>query len=431
VRDRRLLLGLKQADVAREAGISPAYLNLIEHNRRRVGAALLEALAQALNTEAALLAEGAEGALYDALREAAAAATTTEVRPETDRIEDFVDRFPGWAGLLAARQAQVDGLARTVEQLSERMTQDPFLSASLHEVLSAITAIRSTSAILAEAGDVGPQWRERFHRNIHDDSVRLSNLSAGLVAWLDQLRSPESGLASPQEELESWLAACGWYVAGIEQQDGEPQSVIADAPELASAASRRLALAHVQQLAGDRSRLDLRALSAALTQQGFDPLRLAGTLDLPPPLVFRRIAALPAPGGAADLGVAFPEGAAYVACDASGALSFRRPAPGFPFPRFGAACALWPLFEAAQHPFTPIRRWLATAGRGAGARFLAHAWAERTFPEGAEGPAVLTAHMLVLPADSGQTGPFRTVGSTCRVCTKPECPARREPSILT
>ncbi|MGB5871554.1 MAG: helix-turn-helix transcriptional regulator, partial [Albidovulum sp.] len=38
IRDRRLLLGQKQADLARKVGISPAYLNLIEHNRRRVGA---------------------------------------------------------------------------------------------------------------------------------------------------------------------------------------------------------------------------------------------------------------------------------------------------------------------------------------------------------------------------------------------------------
>ena len=38
VRERRLRIGMKQADLARAAGISPAYLNLIEHNRRRVGA---------------------------------------------------------------------------------------------------------------------------------------------------------------------------------------------------------------------------------------------------------------------------------------------------------------------------------------------------------------------------------------------------------
>ena len=36
IRERRSLLGLRQADVARAAGISPAYLNLIEHNRRRI-----------------------------------------------------------------------------------------------------------------------------------------------------------------------------------------------------------------------------------------------------------------------------------------------------------------------------------------------------------------------------------------------------------
>ncbi|MFZ1663291.1 MAG: helix-turn-helix transcriptional regulator, partial [Paracoccaceae bacterium] len=68
VRDRRLLLGLKQSDLARTVGISSAYLNLIEHNRRRVGAELLQALADALKVEPATLAEGAEGAIFDALR---------------------------------------------------------------------------------------------------------------------------------------------------------------------------------------------------------------------------------------------------------------------------------------------------------------------------------------------------------------------------
>ena len=33
IRERRLALSRRQADVARAAGISPAYLNLIEHNR--------------------------------------------------------------------------------------------------------------------------------------------------------------------------------------------------------------------------------------------------------------------------------------------------------------------------------------------------------------------------------------------------------------
>ena len=48
VRERRLTLGMRQAAVAKSAGISASYLNLIEHNRRRIGPDVLARLAQAL-----------------------------------------------------------------------------------------------------------------------------------------------------------------------------------------------------------------------------------------------------------------------------------------------------------------------------------------------------------------------------------------------
>jgi DNA-binding XRE family transcriptional regulator len=40
IRERRVALGLRQAEVALRAGISGSYLNLIEHNRRRIGGKL-------------------------------------------------------------------------------------------------------------------------------------------------------------------------------------------------------------------------------------------------------------------------------------------------------------------------------------------------------------------------------------------------------
>ncbi|MGB8622908.1 MAG: helix-turn-helix transcriptional regulator, partial [Paracoccaceae bacterium] len=60
IRERRLVLGRRQADLAREVGISPAYLNLIEHNRRRIGGKLLVDLARKLDVDASALSEGAE-----------------------------------------------------------------------------------------------------------------------------------------------------------------------------------------------------------------------------------------------------------------------------------------------------------------------------------------------------------------------------------
>ena len=102
IRERRLVLGLKQAALADAVGISASYLNLIEHNRRRIGGKLLLALARALMVEPAQLSEGADATLYDALQSAARDQPAGYgAVPETDRIDEMAGRFPGWVALIA------------------------------------------------------------------------------------------------------------------------------------------------------------------------------------------------------------------------------------------------------------------------------------------------------------------------------------------
>ena len=97
---------------------------------------------------------------------------------------------------------------RALEAMNDRMSHDPHLSASLHEVLSALSSVRSTAAILAETEDIEPEWRARFHRNLHQDSERLALGAEALVSYLDTAgQADEQGIASPQEEVEAWLAA--------------------------------------------------------------------------------------------------------------------------------------------------------------------------------------------------------------------------------
>lgn len=427
VRERRLEVGLRQADLARMAAISPAYLNLIEHNRRRVGPALLSALAAGLGVEEAALAEGAESALFEGLREAAAGAPDAGAgAPETGRVEEFVSRFPGWAGLLAARQARIGALERTVEALSERMAHDPFLSASLHEVVSAVTSVRSTAAILAETEEIDPEWRARFHRNIHEDSLRLSEAAAALVAYLDTSQESETGLSSPQEEVEAWLARAGWHLAALERaQMPAAESLIAGAPDLASGAARKLALAWLARARADALALPLAPFAAALAGCGPDPGAIAQRLGAPLGAVMRRLAELPAvlPGGGAAPAVGL------VVCDASGTPTFRRPAPGFGLPRHGAACPLWPLYEALARPMVPVRAVVEMAGR-VPQRFLIYAFSEPRHPGGFDGPVVVEAQMLILPAPAARGPGERAVGASCRICPRRACVARREPSIL-
>lgn len=419
LRERRLALGLRQADLARQVGISASYLNLIEHNRRRIAGPVLSRLAAALGIDAAALAEGAEGVLMEDLRAAAAAvAGAGSPAVEQDQIEEFIGRFPGWAGVVVLAHRRGEQLERAVAALNDRIAHDPHLSAALHEMLSAVSAVRSTAAILAETEDIEPEWRALFHANLHGDSERLAAGAEALVAYLDSSdRAEEAGIASPQEELDAWLAAQGWHLTALEEGPD-----IGDAlAELASGAARALARAWVAQAAADVAALPLDAFGAALARLGPDPAALAAEFGVGILPVMRRLATLP--GARAGL----------VICDASGTLTFRKPTEGFAPPRFGAACALWPLYAALARPMTPITTRVETAGRG-GRRFLVQAFCQPRYPMGFGGPELREAAMLVWPDAAAAVaggGAVLRIGSTCRICPQSACPARREPSILS
>ena len=421
IRERRLIANIRQADLARQIGISASYLNLIEHNRRRIGGKLLLDIARVLGVEPSMLTEGAEAALIASLKEAAA--DVVAVAAETDRADEFAGRFPGWAEVLATGHRRIALLERTVETLSDRLTHDPQLAASLHEVLSTAASIRSTASILAETGDLEPEWRDRFHRNLNQDSRRLAESSKALVSYLDESGSSEDRRGVPQEEVESFFAAHDHHFAGLERGKDTPESLVQGASDLTSEAARVIARVALAQYAADAAAMAMPAFTKALDQDGLDPVALAKRFRTDLPAVFRRLAAMPEGLLPTEVGL--------VIADASGSILFRKPVTGFALPRFGASCPLWPLFGALSRPMTPIRRKVSQLGRTV-ARFecLAIAWPLGV--PGFEGDPQFRSVMLILPIpDAGDSaGDVQPVGSTCRVCPRHDCHARREPSIL-
>jgi len=413
IRERRLSLGLRQGQVAAEAGISASYLNLIEHNRRNVTPDVLLRLADALEVDRQALAEGAGSDMVEDLR--AAAAGLPGARAEVDRLEEFAGRYPGWAALTAALQARAGGLERAVESLNDRMTHDPHLSAALHELLSALTSVRATAAILDETSDLEPDLQARFHRNLHLDSERLAGGAEALVAFLDGSDTArEQGIIAPQEEVEDWLSGQGWHLAPLET--GAVAALDSGIAALASSAARVLARAHVARIVADVKALPLGPFTKALAALGPDPGRLAAEFGTDVLAVMRRIALLPG----SNVGL--------VVCDGSGTLVFRKPARGFPLPRYGAACPLWPLYAALARPMAPVRMQVETAGPS-GARFRTLAFCQTRLPGGFAGPELREAAMLILPDPGPRSGETLGIGSTCRICPRAECVARREPSI--
>ena len=418
---------MKQAELAKRAGISPSYLNLIEHNRRRIGGKLVVDIAAILGTDVSHLTEGAEAALVDALRDVAAKtegnSRDARALPELDRIDEFVGRFPGWAARLAAEHATVTRLEHMVETLTDRLTHDPFLSASMHELLSTVTAIRSTASILADEDDLDEAWQRRFSKNLKEDSRRLADSAQALVGYLDETAEDRNAANAPQEELDAYLAERNYHVAELERAlPPNVDQLIKSETRLRTPAVRALAERYFTRYRADVVQLPLDLFVEEARALSYDPGRLAERFDARPQVVFRRLASLATEPEATGIGLVLADGA--------GAISFRKPVGGFRLPLFGAACPLWPLYQALARPMQPIRTVIEQSDSGED-RFLVYAISEPRAPLGFSGPQVHEAAMLILspslvPPD---TAP-EPVGVTCRFCARENCPARREPSIV-
>ncbi len=421
IRERRILAGMKQADLARRAGISASYLNLIEHNRRRIGGKLLLGIAEALGVEPSILTEGAEAALIANLREAAS--DTTQVSAELDRVDEFAGRFPGWAELLARDRKRIDTLESTVKILTDRLTHDPHLAASLHDMLTTVTAIRSAASILAESGDIEPEWQDRFHRNINEDSARLAETSQALVRYLDDAEDATADVHAPQEEVDAILARNGYHFDQMEAGLSLPHDVANAEGVGLSSVARRLFMRVLEQFAQDIAVLPKEKVIAGIKAEGVEPFVLANLWGVDPALAMRRIAALATAAGAEPVG--------FAVCDASGALVYRQPLDSFPLARLGSGCPMLPLYRALASPLLPVAAVVQPTERDEDV-FTAFAYAHPFGPLRANEPQLVFSSMLVA-SRAGQpnhAAPLK-VGVNCRICPRQGCVGRREPSILS
>ncbi len=422
IRERRLMQGLRQADVAGRAGISASYLNLIEHNRRRIGGKLLIAIARALDVEPTLLSEGADATLADVLfRAAQGGHVGTGTAPEVEMIDALSGRFPGWTDLIAAQQKRITGLEALVDALRDRLSHDPVLAETMHEVLSTVAAIRSTADILVREPNLEAPWRTRFHRNLHEEAERLSIRATAMLAHFEDATPRGDGPATPLETVEAMFDAAGHHFPAIET-GGKAAilRVLERAAGMEDSVTRDLAAQMLTAYAQDAARLPLAEIMPAAAAVDFAPERLLHMGQGDAALVLRRLASLPrAPdgSGAPEVGLAI--------CDGSGALLFRRRVAGFAIPRFGAGCPLWPLYGALNRPGQPIVAVLDMPGGG---QFQAWSVSQPAELVGFGATPVMRATMLVRAIDDpahDPAAPTIAAGPGCQVCARTACTARR------
>ena len=419
IRERRTALGMRQVELARRADISASYLNLIEHGRRRIGGATLLRIARALEIEPSGLAEGADSAIVDSLLDAVAGASEPV---ETERAEEFAARFPGWARRLLELSGQTAHLEGMVKSLSERMEHDPKLAETLHEVLSGVTAVRTATSILVDTESLEPRWRDRFCRNLDEDSRRLAESAAALARRIERLPELGGDASEPREALHAFFEERGYSFPELEPGRhggaGRIPEMVRRSDALKSAAARRLAAAALAQCAEDARAMPLKRLKPALRVHGPDPEALAAQFGVDLPLAFRRLAALPEEVAGASFGLAV--------CDESGAILARKPAQGFAMPKSAVPCAVWPLFGMLRRPGEAARMRL----RQGEAVVTAYAACQEVAPASFGRRSVIRPHMLIAPqAENHSDLPAAEVGVHCRICPIARCPLRREPPV--
>src|SRR5690349_14307640 len=133
IRKRRQELGQSQISVAASVGISPSYLNLIEHNKRAIGGALLNRIAEALALDSRALAGTEEARLIAELGEVAADSVLGggDLKPET--AGELVAASPSAArAILGLYRAYQEARLRS-DLLGERLGDESFLAEVSHQ----------------------------------------------------------------------------------------------------------------------------------------------------------------------------------------------------------------------------------------------------------------------------------------------------------
>src|SRR5215217_988175 len=204
ISNRRKSLKISQAALARLVGISPSYLNLIENNRRDIGGALLQRVALHLRIEIADLTGDAEQKLLQDLEEAYADPVIESLDYQPDERRSLVAQYPASATAISQLHRAYTSAVANADAYADRLRSDPLLSQLLHQILSGITAVRSSAEILEDVADLDEAERRQFLAAIGRDARTLSDVARNLIGQFEtSSRSRRS--VSPAREIDDLI----------------------------------------------------------------------------------------------------------------------------------------------------------------------------------------------------------------------------------
>lgn len=423
-------LGLTQAAMAGDLGISSSYIALLERNQRPMTAELLLRLAHTYRLDIASLASDRSDEFSARLAAVIRDPMFSDLDLAATEIEDFTNSFPGTAeALLRLYTAYQEGqMALADRGGGETAAADPvadvrrFLSARHNSFPALDDEAEALAAKIAAAGG--------FTDYLASKRVKIRRLPPEVMTSSTRRYDQHRGEIVLDERLDKASATfqLALQIAYFDL-DKPIENALTDA-RIYGANSLRLARRALANYAAGALMMPYRAFVKAAEARRYDVEALSRQFGASFEQVAHRLTTLQKPGME---GVPF----FFIRVDAAGNVSKRLDGAGFPFARHGGSCPLWSLHHAFCNPRQILTQWVelpdgerffsivrtVTAGGGA------HD-APRIERAIALGCAAKHAHRLVYAqARDLVAEPPTPIGVSCRLCHRVDCLARAEPPI--
>ncbi|GAA2324189.1 short-chain fatty acyl-CoA regulator family protein [Streptomyces caniferus] len=430
--DRRM----SQAELARVLGISPSYLNQMEHDSRPLTVPVLLRLTEAFGVDPGFFSERDTSRLVADLREALAG-EVAEARVSPSDLAELATRMPAVAKVLLDLGRRGQLLAERIAGAADGRDGEPGAPRSPHEEIREFfyrrqnylhdadlaaedlarhigirpgEVVRALSDRLTGTHGVRTSTEAAAHLHHYEETSRTLHLSSRLRPGQQAFRmATQLALLEYGDELDR-LAA----------EDFPTGS--------ATHALTRIGIANYFAAA---LILPYRAFHTAAESVRYDIERLTDHFGLGYETVCHRLSTLQRPR---LRGVPF----SFVRVDRAGNMSKRQSATGFHFSRAGGTCPLWNVYEAFA---APGRIHVQIAAMPDGQRYLWTAravtrhrggWGEpgKTFAIGL-GCEIRHASRLVYSdgLDLDNASAATPIGMGCRICERLDCPQRAVPPL--
>jgi predicted transcriptional regulator/transcriptional regulator with XRE-family HTH domain len=429
-------LGVTQARMAEELGVSPSYLNLLERNQRPVTAQLLLRLADAYDLDLRSLSADDPGG-GAGLEEVLADKMFADLGIGRHEAAEVAELSPGLAeavsrlyrayldrGRLIDLGAfeRPDGTGPVSEQSPTDWVRDLVGTQRNHFAELETLAEKIVAQLKADPQDLGPAVRERLQSKFSVQTrIMPVEVMTGSLRRYDHHRK-RLMLSETLAPASRIFGMC--YQLGL-MEGGEVLSDLTDRFKAPDRATRQLLKVFLDGYLAAAIMMPYESFLAAMETSGYDIERVRPRFGVSYEQAAQRLTTL---GRSGSRGVPF----FMMRLDAAGNISKRFAAGPFPFSRFGGACPRWNVHDSFKTPGriitqvieTPDNERYFTLSRTVRRVSGLHSGLEDELVIGL-GCDLKYASKLVQARGMDMGNPITVeIGPSCRICERPACPQR-------